>query len=148
MRLLTEVIETISSNSSERDGDASTLMHRELHKILTEMMDRSGDMDGAMVSSVDGIAWAEALREDLDKHRFAAMSSALLALSDTLVSEGQKGRTQNVLIEGENGNVFVMHAGADLLLTVFTKGKSNLGISLAYAKQAAEAISCLSAALG
>lgn len=148
MRLLADIIEKISNNSSDHSGDALTLVHRELHKILTEMMDRSGDVDGAMVSSIDGIAWAEALREGFDKHRFAAMSSALLALSDTLVSEGRKGRTQNVLIEGENGNVFVMHAGTNLLLTVFTKGKSNLGISLAYAKQAAEAISCLSAALG
>lgn len=148
MRLLTDIIEKISNNSSDYSNDTPALAHRELHKILTEMMDRSGDMDGAMVSSIDGIAWAEALKEDFDKHRFAAMSSALLALSDTLASEGRKGRTQNVLIEGENGNIFIMHAGTNLLLTVFTKGESNLGISLAYAKQAAEAIACLSAALG
>lgn len=100
-----------------------------------------------MVSSIDGIAWAERLRKGFDQHRFAAMSSALLALSDNLAREGQKGATQNVLIEGDKGKIFVMHAGENLLLTVFTGSSANLGMSLAHAKQAAEKISYLADAL-
>lgn len=147
MELLSQVIETISDNSSTHSDDVTALAHQELNKILDEMMEFSDDIDAAMVSSVDGIAWAERLSKGFDKHRFAAMSSALLALSDNLAREGKKGATQNVLIEGGDGKIFVMHAGDNLLMTVFTGAGSNLGMSLAHAKQAAEKISYLASAL-
>lgn len=147
MEVLRQVIDNISDNSSSHSNDVTDLAHQELNKILDEMMQFGEDIGAAMVSSVDGIAWAERLRKEFDKHRFAAMSSALLALSDNLAREGKKGATQNVLIEGSEGKIFVMHAGENLLMTVFTDASSNLGMSLAHAKQAAEKISYLADSL-
>ena len=141
MELLSEVIEKISDNSSS--SDISSVITQELTNILDQMMRQTDDIMGSMISSIDGIAWAERLESSLDKHRFAAMSSALLALSDNLSSEAETGTTKNVLIEGNDGKIFVMHAGSNLLLTVFVKSGANLGISLAYAKQATETISAL-----
>ena len=143
MEMLSEVIDQITGNSSAHSVDNSDILHQEMNKALTEMMQQVDDIDGAMVCSVDGIAIAEHMKDGFDQHRFAAMSSALLALSENLAREGQKGTTQNVLIEGDSGNIFLMHAGTNMLLTVFAKDGSNLGLSLAFAKQAAEKIECL-----
>jgi predicted regulator of Ras-like GTPase activity (Roadblock/LC7/MglB family) len=119
----------------------SKVVQRTLTNILTEMMDDCLDIVGAMVSSADGLAWAQKLQPGLDHHRFAAMSSALLALGDNVIKESHDGSTQNVLIESDKGNVFVMHIGKTLLLTVFTRASSNLGMSLAHARRAIEEIS-------
>ena len=110
----------------------SKVVQRTLTNILTEMMDDCLDIVGAMVSSADGLAWAQKLQPGLDHHRFAAMSSALLALGDNVIKESHNGSTQNVLI---------MHVGKTLLLTVFTRASSNLGMSLAHARKAIEEIS-------
>jgi predicted regulator of Ras-like GTPase activity (Roadblock/LC7/MglB family) len=71
------------------------------------------------------------------------MSSALLALSDNLIKESNNGTIKNVLIESDGGNVFIMHAGWNLLLTVFTDASTNLGMSLAHAKKTADQIESL-----
>ena len=143
MELLTEVINKISDNSSSVSSDASDLINKELNNILDDMMLQTEDIAGSMISSIDGIAWAERLEKGFDKHRFAAMSSALLALSDNLCSEADTGDTQNVLIEGSNGKIFAMHAGSNLVLMVFVKSGANLGITFAYARQAAQNIAQL-----
>lgn len=143
MQLLTEVIEKISDNSSTHEKDVTAVINKELLEILDQMMLQTEDIAAAMVSSIDGIAWAERLQSGFDQHRFAAMSSALLALSDNLCQEADSGDTQNVLIEGASGKIFIMHAGSNLVLTVFVKHGGNLGITLAYARKATKQISSL-----
>jgi predicted regulator of Ras-like GTPase activity (Roadblock/LC7/MglB family) len=147
MEMLSKVIDQISTNSSSLHEDETGILHNEISSVLDELMGNSEAIDGVMVSSSDGIAIGEHMRDGLDQHRFAAMSSALLALSDSLAKEGNKGITQNVLIEGEQGRVFLMHAGSSLLLTVFVQASTNLGISLAHANQAAEKIACVAEVL-
>lgn len=143
MKLLNQAIDKISGDNALNDNGVATEVSQQLLTILDEMMDRGEDINAAMVSSLDGIAWAEKLGKGFDQHRFAAMSGALLALSDNLAKEGEKGLTNNVLIEGETGNIFLLHAGQGLILTVFTKAKGNMGMSLAHAKIATQTISIL-----
>jgi len=140
MQLLTEVIEKISDNSSTHEKDVTAVINKELLEILDQMMLQTEDIAAAMVSSIDGIAWAERLQSGFDQHR---LSSALLALSDNLCQEADSGDTQNVLIEGASGKIFIMHAGSNLVLTVFVKHGGNLGITLAYARKATKQISSL-----
>ena len=143
MRIINEVIDQISHNNLEQETQVQDVLTQELNKILDNLFSNSENISAAIVSSVDGLAKAQKLETDMDEHRFAAMSSALLALSDNLASEGSKGNTENVLIEGTNGKVFLLHAGPTHLLTVFTDNQASLGMSLAYAKQAAEQITAL-----
>ena len=143
MQIINDVIEQISHNHTKQDDQIQAILAEELNKILDNLFASSEDISAAIVSSVDGLAKAKKLESDMDEHRFAAMSSALLALSDNLASEGKKGNTENVLIEGTNGKIFLLHAGPEHLLTVFTGNSANLGMSLAFAKQAAEQIVAL-----
>ncbi|MGD8785260.1 MAG: roadblock/LC7 domain-containing protein [Thioalkalispiraceae bacterium] len=143
MQIINEVIDQISTSHNEKDPQLQKILIEEFDKLLDSMLSHTEDISAAIISSVDGLAQAQKLDSDMDEQRFAAMSSALLALSDNLADEGKKGRTDNVLIEGSNGKIFIMHAGPNYLLTVFTRDNANLGMSLAFAKQAIEQIEAL-----
>ncbi|NOZ54525.1 MAG: hypothetical protein GXP08_15570 [Gammaproteobacteria bacterium] len=129
-------------NVVQADG-VSKVVRAGLLKILSGLMNSCDSITGLMVSGADGMALAAKLTTGFDQHRFSAMSSALLAISDSLMMETNNGKTKNVYIESEGGNVFVMHAGSSLLLTVFTDASTSLGLSLAHANNAAEEIAAL-----
>lgn len=137
MDIVSELLEKMGDRQS---GGVSESFHRELKALLVELVEESTDILGALITSSDGHAWAEVLPGGFDSNRFAAMSSALLALSDTLAREADKGQTQNVLIEGAQGNIYVLHAGKSMSLTVFTSANPSLGLTLAQARRTVEKI--------
>ncbi len=141
MQIIDQVIDRLSREAG--DGPAPAPVREAIGQVIDQMIQFAEDIDGAIVSSADGVAWAERLPAGLDRHRFAAMSGALLALCDTLAREGARGEPRNVLIEGEGGRIFLLHAGPRLLLTVFTRAGANLGVCLAHARQAAETIAAV-----
>ena len=141
MAMVTEINSKLRESKIRREHQTEIHTSVRLSSILTKLIADCSDIAGAMISSTDGHAQAKILANDMDYNRFAAMSSALLALSDSLISETHQSDTKNILLESEGGNVFVMHAGNQLLLTVFSKPSTNLGMSLAYAKKAAVEIS-------
>ena len=136
MGLVTEVIEKLSEESELHSNDVSETIREKMSRVLNDLMADNSGFFGATISSIDGIAWAENIAPGFDKHRFAAMSSSLLAISDELAREVERGATNNVLIEGEEGKILIMHAGPILLLTIFTKKDLTLGMALAHAKTA------------
>lgn len=138
MSLLTDVIEKISHESEEHSDDVGEAIHKKMLPVLEELMSHSREFIGATVSSIDGIAWAEKISPNFDKHRFAAMSSSLLAISDELANEVEGGGTNSVMIEANEAKVLIMHAGPLLLLTVFTTKNVTLGMAVAHARNAAE----------
>ncbi len=142
-----DVIQEIIEQSHQADMNDmerySKVLKAKLEIILAELLDECSDINGAMVSSTDGLAWAKKLQENMDENRFSAMSSALLALSDNLVRETHQGNIRKVLLESSGGNVLVLHAGKILNLTVFTRENVNIGMSLAHANKTAEDISNL-----
>ncbi len=143
MGLVTEVIERLSEESELHSDNVSQTIREKMSQVLDELISEDSGFFGATISSIDGIAWAENIAPGFDKHRFAAMSSSLLAISDELASEVERGATNNVLIEGEAGKILIMHAGPLLLLTIFTKKDLTLGMALAHAKVAAGKIEAM-----
>lgn len=107
---------------------------------LKKMVDDCEEIIGAVVTTGDGVPWAQVLPDGFDANRYAAMSSSLLALCDTMVKDSRCGATINVMLEGSKGNVFVLHAGDNMLLTVFTKLTPHLGLSLSHARRAVDVV--------
>ncbi|MCF6323128.1 MAG: roadblock/LC7 domain-containing protein [Gammaproteobacteria bacterium] len=107
---------------------------------LNSLKNDSDDIVAAIVTSSDGLPWAQVLPDDFDVKRFSAMSSAILALSITMAREAGRGETKNLLVEADNGNIYVLQAGPTLLLTVFTKATTNMGLTLAHTRGAAELV--------
>ena len=134
---ISSLVERISASGA---GALSEEFRGHMSELLHELVDESSDIVGALVTSSDGHAWGQVLPPGFDGKRFAAMSSALMALSDTLAREAKKGPTVNVMVEGMEGNIYVLHAGKNLSLTVFTNIKPNLGLTLAQARRAADRI--------
>lgn len=134
---ISSLVERIQSSG---ESALNAEFRQQLNGLLQELIDESSDILGALVTSSDGHAWGQILPPGFDGKRFAAMSSALMALSDTLAREARKGPTVNVMIEGMEGNIYVLHAGKNLSLTVFTNIKPNLGLTLAQARRAVDRI--------
>ena len=137
MTLVAEIIDKVSEEGLSHRSEVSKVIQAKINHILDAVMSDYTEIKGAIVSGSDGLAWAERLQEGFDQARFAAMSSALLGLSDNVVKEAHSGSVKNVLIQSDDGNIFVLHAGDNLLLTVFCKASANLGLSLAHASKAA-----------
>lgn len=134
---ISSLVERISSTGA---AGLSEEFRTQMEGLLKELVEESSDIVGALVTSSDGHAWGQVLPPGFDGKRFAAMSSALMALSDTLAREAKKGQTVNVMVEGMEGNIYVLHSGKNLSLTVFTNIKPNLGLTLAQARRAADRI--------
>lgn len=138
MDLASEIVQKLST--SHASATENPELAATLQGILADTIDDCSDIAGALVTSCDGLPKAKSLSGNFDIKRFSAMSSALLALSTTLAKEAGKGKTLNIMIEGEQGNIYVISAGKTMLLTVFTKSGANLGMTLARTRRAAESI--------
>jgi len=134
---ISSLVERIQSGGTTELSDD---FRSHLDELLRELVDESSDILGALITSSDGHAWGQVLPVGFDGKRFAAMSSAMMALSDTLAREAKKGPTVNVMVEGMEGNIYVLHAGKNLSLTVFTNIKPNLGLTLAQARRTVDRI--------
>lgn len=143
MEVVSDFINKVSHEGTHHRSDVSKVVQAKLLKILSEMIENCDEITGAMVSSADGMAWSDKLPAGLDPNRFAAMSSAMLALSDTMMKETQNAKPQNLFVEGKEGMILILHAGEKLLLTTFTIATKQIGLPLAHAKKAAEEISKL-----
>jgi len=144
MSIITDIISGIGGPKVPLSEEGRAKFFRIIH----ELIDNSTDIIGAMLTSGDGRPVVEILSPQAksDAKRFAAMSSALLALSTSLAREAGSGETSNVLIEGTKGNIYVLSAGDGMVLTVFTSLKPNLGLSLAHARRAADNVTLTAAA--
>ena len=77
MDLVSTIIKEIEGEGTLSPGPASDAFVR----VLQGLVENSQDIVGAMITSQDGHPKAQILPRNLDPRRFAAMSSALQALS-------------------------------------------------------------------
>lgn len=143
MTIVSDIIAKAGEEAGQHGDAISETARQQIDCLLDMMIGDCEDISGGVVSASDGHAIAERLQGGLDKHRFAAMSSALLALSDNVVRETHEGSVKNVLIQSDEGNVLILHAGDRRLLTVFCRANANLGMSLSHASKCAADIADL-----
>lgn len=76
----------------------------------------------------------------LDEDRVAAMSAALLAMGERSAGELDRGGLDQVFIKGERGNLVMMAAGNEGVLTTLTTPSAKLGLVFLDMKRAAKEI--------
>lgn len=111
-----------------------------LKAILNGLSSSSGDIEASAVVSTDGLMIASNFPAGLDEDRVAAMSAALLAMGERTARELDRGGLDQVFIKGENGNVVMLAAGHDGVLTTLTTPKAKLGLVFLDMKRAAQEI--------
>lgn len=108
-----------------------------LARALDEFLATSPDIEAAAVVSSDGLPMASALPPHVEEDRLAAMSAAILTLGERAAMGLGKGGLQQVFVEGGDGYVVLMAAGANAVLVAVTSQGAKVGLLLFEMRRAA-----------
>lgn len=101
-----------------------------LAAALDDFLATSPEVEAAAVVSADGLPMASALPPHVEEDRLAAMSAALLTLGERAADNLGKGDLAQVFVEGSNGHVILMSAGASAVLVAVTAKGAKAGLIL------------------
>ncbi|MQB00040.1 MAG: hypothetical protein GEU78_07060 [Actinobacteria bacterium] len=101
-----------------------------LAAALDEFLTVSPDVEAAAVVSADGLPMASALPPYVEEDRLAAMSAALISLGERAATGLEKGDLAQVFVEGADGYVVLMAAGASAVLVSVTSKGAKVGLVL------------------
>lgn len=122
--------------NDKKDQNVSTV----IKPILSRLNSISKEIEASAVMTRDGITLASMIREDVNQDRLGAMCASLLALSDKTSKELARGNLKQVLIEGDQGCILIVHIGKRAVLAVVSKPSSNLGMVFLEARKVAKEI--------
>jgi len=105
---------------------------------LYRLQQANPDIEASALVSLDGLIMASALPEEAEEDRVSAMSAALLALSQRIAYELNRGYLDQVFIRGTEGDILLMAVGSDAVLTVMSRRDAKLGMMLYYMKRTAK----------
>ena len=111
--------------------------------ILNKLLGAIPEVKSAAIVSAEGLPIASALPQGIDETKIAAMTAALLSLSEMAIIEMNKGDFDQIYIKGSEGYLLVMQAGPNAVLTVSTTKDVRLGLILLDCRRICEKISGL-----
>ncbi len=100
----------------------------QISKLLKTLSTTTPDVEAAAVVDNDGLMIASALPGDVEDDRVAAMSAALLGMSERIARELKRGAFSLVMIRGDEGYTILSRCGPDAVLTVLATGTAKLGL--------------------
>ncbi len=100
----------------------------QISKLLKHLSTTTPDIEAAAVVDNDGLMIASALPGDVEDDRVAAMSAALLGMSERIARELKRGSFSLVMIRGDDGYTILSRCGPDAVLTVLATGSAKLGL--------------------
>lgn len=110
-------------------------MRKEFETVLKDLEATAGDIEGSAVVRSDGLIVAFAMPRSTDESLVAAMSAALLNIGTRTVKELARGDLDKVIVSGNKGDILLMSAGKDSILSTTTKVGANLGLVLVEMKK-------------
>jgi len=110
---------------------------------LNELRGAFPEVTSAAIVSAEGLPIASALPIGVDETKIAAMTAALLSLSEMAIMEMGKGDFDQLYIKGSEGYLLVMQAGQNAVLTVSTSKDARLGLILLDCRRTCEKIAKL-----
>ncbi|MEJ2362461.1 MAG: roadblock/LC7 domain-containing protein [Gammaproteobacteria bacterium] len=128
-----------SANESNEQSIAAVLK-----PILGRLNSVSKEIEASAVMTRDGLTLASKIRDDVNQDRLGAMCASLLSLSDKTAKELSRGKLKQVLLEGDQGCVLIVHIGQRAVLAVVSKPSSNLGMVFVEARKVARKIEATS----
>jgi predicted regulator of Ras-like GTPase activity (Roadblock/LC7/MglB family) len=110
---------------------------------LDRLLGAIPEVTSAAIVSTEGLPITSALPQGIDETRIAAMTAALLSLSEIAIIEMGKGDFDQLYIKGSEGYLLVMLAGPNAVLAVSTTKEVRLGLTLLDCRRICEKISQL-----
>jgi hypothetical protein len=114
-----------------------------LDDILKKLLAAIPEVKAAAIVSAEGLPIASALPQGVDETRIAAMTAALLSLSERAVIEMEKGEFDQLYVKGTEGYLLVLQAGPNAVLTVSTTKDVRLGLIFLDCRRTCEKIALL-----
>ncbi len=124
----------------EQEAMAGETRRDRLAKILRNLIDTSGDINGVAVVSLDGLIMAADLPSTVDQARVGAVAAAILSLSGRSVDQLKRGTLQQTMIQGTNGYIVITQAGPNAVLVGLTGQGVNLGMVFLEIRECAAAV--------
>lgn len=111
--------------------------------ILKKLLRAVPEIKAAAIVSAEGLPIASVLPQGVDETKFAAMTAALVLLSEKAVIEMGKGDFDQVYVKGREGYLLVMQVGPDMVLMLSTTKDVRIGLILLECRRVCENISRL-----
>jgi predicted regulator of Ras-like GTPase activity (Roadblock/LC7/MglB family) len=125
----------------------SKTLRAKAEHVLMLFVSKFGEVgvNGAVISTTDGFDVAVVAMSEEEGTKFSALSSSFSAIGDMAIREvGRGDRHQSIIIESENGYIFLMdirHPDCPMILGVTASKEAMLGKLMYYAKQVVEKMS-------
>jgi len=110
---------------------------------LDDLMRRCEGVSAVMLAFRDGRPYVDRMRDASARGKFAAMSSSLVALGQSVLREVAAGSLDHVLVEGSDGKFVVSSipgSGGLLIIAVLAQRDARLGLVLGHAKTCSLAV--------
>ncbi len=111
-----------------------------IQRVLEEFVVNAAEVEGAAVTSMDGLTIAAHLPQGMDEDRVGAMTAAMLSLGERTAEELQRGSLEQVLVRGTGGFILTVQAGPEAVLTALVRQNAKLGLVFLDIKRAASKI--------
>ena len=100
----------------------------QISKLLKTLSTTTPDIEAAAVVDNDGLMIASALPGDVEDDRVAAMSAALLGMSERIVRELGRGQFSLVMLRGSEGYTILTRCGGESVLMLLASDSAKLGL--------------------
>jgi predicted regulator of Ras-like GTPase activity (Roadblock/LC7/MglB family) len=91
-----------------------------LDDLLKKLLDAIPEVKAAVIVSTEGLPLASALPKGVDETRIAAMTAALLSLSERAILEMNQSDFDQLTIKGSSGYLLIFQAGPGTVLLIST----------------------------
>lgn len=107
-----------------------------MRKINNKMMierllgfeDNTPDIEASAIVSVDGLTIASSFPLGVEEDRVSAMSASMLNIGRRISSELDRGKLDEVYVQGDDGYILLMSMGNEALLSVMARQRAKLGL--------------------
>lgn len=120
--------------------EVSAQIEKCVRPILKELNASSQEIEASSVMTRDGLSVASIMEEKVDPDRLGAMCASMLSLADKTAKELNRGNLKQLLIDGSEGYLLLIHVGTSAVLAVVARPKVNLGKVLLDARKTATKI--------
>ena len=97
-------------------------------KVIKTLATTTPDVEASAVIDNDGLVIASALPSDVEDDSVAAMSAAILGISERIAGELRRGLFELVMVRGGDGYLILTRCGPDAVLAIMASKNAKLGL--------------------
>lgn len=115
----------------------------QLKATLRDMVDKSLDIKGVVVITLDGLIVAAALPADMEQGRVGAVAAGIMSLSRRSVDQLRIGSFERTMVQANDGNLVLTYINKDTAFVALTGKEANLGMVFLELRDGVKAVSAI-----